>query len=220
MKASKQLLIVGAGGAGHEALMVARRSQSETWEVVGFADDAFKSGGQVIEGIAVLGGVAEVLAQFRGRSLSFHCAIGNNAVRQKLAEAAETAGLVPATLIDPTAVVADSARIGPGTYVAPQAFVGPQSSIGRHALINTLTSIGHHAVVGDYAQVCPGGKISGYCRLGTGAFVGSNGVLAPKVNVGDWARIGAASLAARDVPAGTTLVGVPGKIIAVPASGT
>jgi sugar O-acyltransferase (sialic acid O-acetyltransferase NeuD family) len=142
--------------------------------------------------------------------------VGRNSLRRTWAALFEERGFAPATLIDPTAVVAASAAVGAGSYLAPHAFVGPGARIGRHVLVNVGASIGHHSAVEDFAQVCPGGRVSGHARLGAGAFIGSNGVVAPGVQVGAWAVVGAASLAARDVPERFSAIGVPARMVAVP----
>jgi len=207
----RRLIIVGAGGAGSEALFVAARMTGE-WEVVGFCDDAPRLKGAVLEGVPVLDGVEGVIARYGADSLWFHCAVGRNDTRKRIAERLEAAGFRPATLVDPTAVVAPSAVVGAGTYVAPLAFAGPGARIGRHVMINVHASVGHHSAVGDFAQLCPGARLSGGAVMGEGAFIGSNAVTVPLVRVGEWATLGAASLAARDVPPRVTAIGVPAAV--------
>lgn len=219
---ARKLVIVGAGGAGVEALWVARRMNSAAgppvWDAIGFADDNPSLSGRTIAGLPVLGTPARII-QDAGLKAFFYCAIGNNRQRQRQAEFWEAAGWQGATLIDPTAVVAPSAEIGAGSYIAPLAFIGPEVVLGRHALINTGASVGHHTVAGDFTQLCPGGRLSGHTRLGEGAFVGSNAVTVPGATVGEWATVAAASLVVRDVPPRVTAIGVPAKILA-PASPT
>jgi sugar O-acyltransferase (sialic acid O-acetyltransferase NeuD family) len=214
MSRAPKLIIIGAGGAGLEALQVA--SRMATWSLLGFADDRPDATGGLVGQLPVIGTVAEALGRFAGQAVHFHCAVGANADRRRLAEIAESLGFIPATLVDPGADVAASATIGAGCYVGPQAFIGPEAVVGRHVLINVGCSVGHHARVGDFSQVCPGARVSGASVLGTGSFIGSNGVVAPGVRVGEWATVGAASLAAREVPAGCSAIGVPARIIALP----
>jgi sugar O-acyltransferase (sialic acid O-acetyltransferase NeuD family) len=214
MSTPKKLILVGAGGAGLEALLVARRMGG--WEVYGFADDAPELSGKAIDGVPLLGPVASVAAELSGLGCHVHLAVGRNALRRTWAALFEERGFSSATLVDPTAVVAASALVGTGSYLAPHAFVGPEAMIGRHVLVNVGASIGHHSAIEDFAQICPGGCLSGHARLGPGAFVGSNGVVAPGVRVGAWAVVGAASLAARDVPERFSAIGVPARMLAVP----
>lgn len=193
-------------------------SKASFSDILGFADDNPDLEGNLIEGLPVLGTVTQVMREFGPTDYGFHCAIGKNQLRQNLAGVFERAGFEAVALIDPSAVIAETAQVGPGSYVGPLSIVAPHVRVGRHVLINVGASIGHHSRCADFTQVCPGARLSGHTHLAEGAFIGSNGVLAPGVSVGEWATVGAASLAARDVPARATALGVPAKILAVPTS--
>lgn len=214
---NRELVIIGAGGAGCEALWVCQRmsaaNSGPAYQVLGFADDAEALANSLVAGCPVLGPVAQVIAEYGGRGIYFHCGIGNNGTRRKVMEQLEAAGFVAATLIDPSAIVAETAHIGAGTYVGPQSNVSPFARIGRGVLVNTQVSAGHHCQVGDFAQLCPGARISGHCQIEEGAFVGSNAVVAPGARVGAWATLGATSFAIKSVPAGATAVGNPARIV-------
>jgi sugar O-acyltransferase (sialic acid O-acetyltransferase NeuD family) len=223
MSSNSKILIIGAGGAGTDALCVAQRmlaAGTATFAGVhGFADDNPALAGTAFDGIPVLGTVAQVVAAFGGGDRLFHCAVGGNQPRQKLALLLEAQGWQAVSLIDPSAIVAASARIGAGTFVGALSFVAPQACVGRHVIVNINASIGHHSQCGDFVQICPGARISGYASLGEGVLVGSNGVVAPGVTVGEWATVGAASLAVRDVAARTLAVGVPARRLPLAAPG-
>jgi acetyltransferase EpsM len=212
MSARKKLIIVGAGGAGAEALMVAQRM--EGWEILGFADDAGVPEVKRAHPMRVLGSIDSVASQFAGGGAYIHLASGRNELRMRWALLFESRGFPAATLIDPSAALSDSAILGDGCYLAPFVFVGPDAAVGRHVLINTGASVGHDSIVGDYGQISPGGRLCGGAQLGIGAFVGSNGVVTPRVRVGAWSVVGAASLVARDLPDNFSAIGVPA--VAVP----
>ena len=218
----KKLVIAGAGGAGIEALWVARRmnanASSPIWEIVGFLDDNPEVTGVIVDDVPIIGTVAQFMKQPFGVECSFHVAIGSNRHRQRIAEIIEQVGVRPATLIDPTAIISPSALIGEGSYIAPSVFIGPHAKLGRHVLVNVGGSVGHDSEVHDFAQLCPGARVSGKAALGIGSFIGSNGVVAPGVRFGEWTTLGAASFAPRDLPSSVTAVGVPAKILAVPPS--
>jgi len=217
---NQKLIIVGAGGAGCEALWVVQRSNivspTRGLSVMGWVDDDPGRKGELVEGLPILGPSEEVCQELGGHGLMFHCAVGANRHRQRLAELFERAGFEAVALIDPSAIVAETAQIGPGTYIGPLAVVAPHARIGRHVLVNVGASVGHHSSCGDFSQVCPGARISGHSRLAEGVFIGSNGVVAPGVSVAEWATVGAASLAVRAVPPRATALGVPAKILALP----
>lgn len=221
MSAPKQLIIVGAGGAGAEALWVIRRinhaAGSPVWELVGIADDNPAQTGRVLDGVSVIGTSQQTMAQWQGQRIYFLCAIGNNRQRQRLAEAWEAAGFVGATIIDPSVIVANTATVGLGTYVGPLSVIAPYATVGRHVLINTHVGVGHHASVADFAQLCPGVRVSGGCKVDKGAFLGSNVVVHPGQTIGDGASIGANSFVIRSVKPRFSMLGVPARIVSRPA---
>lgn len=216
-----KLVIVGAGGAGVEALWVVRRINAAAtrtvWDVVGFADDNPTLVGKSVEGLRVMGTSAQVIQELRGSGVLFHAAIGNNRQRQRQAETWEAAGWQGATLVDPTVVVAEDATIGAGTYVGPLSVIAPHAQVGRHVLINTHVGVGHHAKVADFVQLCPGVRVSGGCKIDRGAFLGSNAVVHPGQTIGEGASIGANSFVIRSVKPRFSMLGVPARIVSRPA---
>ncbi len=211
---SIDLVIIGAGGQGLEAAWIAveiAQAGRALLNVIGILDDAPDFAGQNVGRWSVLGSVDDFIAQRRGQPVSFHCAIGRNDARKAVAERMEAAGFAPITLVSPQATVSPDVVIGEGTFVASRAYLGPEAKIGRHVLVNVHASIGHHSVTEDFAQICPGARVSGGCSLGEGAFLGSNAVLAPRVKMGAWSSLGAAAFAGRDIPAEALYVGNPAR---------
>jgi hypothetical protein len=123
-----------------------------------------------------------------------------------------------ATMLDPTATVATSARVGIGSYVNAGAIIAAGVRAGAGCAINRGASIGHHAVLDDYVSVGPGAVTGGACRVGEGAFLGVGAVIAPEVTVGAAAVVGAGAVVIADVPDGSTVVGNPARAIGAGAS--
>ena len=210
LKSMKNLIIIGAGGLGTEAAWVARRMGE--FRLLGFCDDAAAKKGLLVQGRPVFGSIEEAAGcQREAEPIWFHCGVGNNRERQSLIQRAERVGWLAATLIDPSALVSPDARIGAGCYVGAGSIVSVQATLLTHVLINQHCTIGHDSHLASYAQVCPGGRISGNVRLEEGAFVASNAVVAPDQSIGPWATVGAASFASRKVEEGVTVIGVPAQ---------
>jgi len=219
---TRNLIIIGAGGAGIEALWVVQRVNATLpvpkWNVMGWVDEDPKRKDELVEELPILGSPEHVCREFGGKHVMFHCAVGINFHRQRLAGIFEQAGFEPASLIDPSAIVAPTATIGTGAYIAPLAVVAPLARLGRHVMVNLHASIGHHSCCGDFSQMCPGSRVASRVNLGEGVFVGSNGVVAPRVTVAEWVTVAANSLAARDVPPRATVLGVPARTMPVPVT--
>ncbi|MBP5509383.1 MAG: acetyltransferase [Kiritimatiellae bacterium] len=198
----KQLVIIGAGGFGREAAWIIKRINAfiPTFELLGFCDDAPDRQTGTCDGYPLLGSVANIPP-----GTFFFCAIGKNATRLNVLRRAEQAGLVAATLIDPTAEMAPDAEIGPGSFVGIHAVVSVGCRLGRGTIVNHGVCIGHDVTAGDGCQFCPGVCVSGGCALGDGVLMGTLAGMIPLKKAGDASVIGAGTVPLRDVPPGETV---------------
>jgi sugar O-acyltransferase (sialic acid O-acetyltransferase NeuD family) len=215
---SKNLIIAGCGGFGAEAIWVAedmneQLSDDEKWHIIGYVDDDPRKALQERYGYRVSGAPEEVAAGFKGVETWYFCAIGDNAIRRQMSKRLDGLGWHAATLIHPTAVRAGNVRVGDGTYVGALCILSPNSSLGKHVIVNQHSAIGHDSLIGDYANICPGAKVNGYCRVGEGALVGSNASLMQSCVLGEKAVVGANSFVVHNIPDGVTVMGVPARRI-------
>jgi len=217
---TRELVIVGAGGFGAIAASAVedinatpRSTGLSSWDLIGFADyDATKRGTRHSGGI-VHGTIEDLERNFREHELWFFCAIGDNNARSEMVRLAEKLLWKPATLIHPTAILATSAEIAHGSYVGPAAVVSAHAKLGAYSILDMHASVGHDAVLCDFCAVFPGARITGCCRVGKSAVIGSNATLLPHTNVGDRAVVGASSLAHGSIAPDTTVLGVPARVI-------
>ena len=119
----------------------------------------------------------------------------------------------PATLVDPTAVVASTASLAPGCYVNSLANIGGATQIGAFAFINRGASIGHHVDLAELVSIGPAAVIAGEARIARGAVVGAGAVVLPKLSLGENAVVGAGAMVTRSVPPHCVVAGTPARII-------
>jgi UDP-perosamine 4-acetyltransferase len=67
--------------------------------------------------------------------------------------------------------------------------------------------------VGRCCVVAPNAVINARVELADGVYVGTNASILPDVKIGAWATIGANSVVMRNVPSGTTVMGIPAKTV-------
>lgn len=208
----RKLVIFGAGGFGQEAIWVAESMNEELpeplrWEVLGYLDDDSTKVGQRFYGHPVLAAPPD------DRDLWFHCALGSNTAREAVASRLEARGWRPAALIHPSVVQAKFVEVGEGTYVGAGSILSPNARVGRHVIVNQRVSVGHDSLMEDFSQACPGSQINGFCQVLRGALIGSGASIRQGRSVGPRAVVGANSLAVMDVEPGTTVLGVPARLL-------
>ncbi len=123
----------------------------------------------------------------------------------------------------------DHCDVGPFAHVRSGSVLDKKVHVGTNAELKNATiaagsKVGHFSYVGDAklgkdVNVGAGcvfanydGKNKHECQVGDKAFLGSNSTLVAPVKIGAKTVIGAGSVVTKDVPAGVTVVGVPGRI--------
>ncbi len=101
--------------------------------------------------------------------------------------------------------------------------IHPGAKIGRRFFIDHGMGIviGETAEIGDDVLMYQGAVLGGTTRekkkrhptICNKAIIGADAVVLGAIEVGEGARVGSGSVVVKDVPAGATVVGVPGKIV-------
>lgn len=139
-------------------------------------------------------------------------AIGNNQIRQNIAQKTQRAFL---TAIAASAVIDQFVEIGAGTVVMQGAVVQRDTFIGKHCIINTKASIDHDNHIADYVHVSPGATLCGNVHVGEGTHIGAGATILPNIRIGAWCKIGAGAVVTQNINDHTTVVGVPAKPIQI-----
>jgi len=119
----------------------------------------------------------------------------------------------PATLVDPTAVVASTTVLGAGSYVNTMANIGAASRLGEFCFVNRSAVIGHHAEIEDFVSIGPGATLAGMTRVGRGAMIGAGAVVLPRMEIGSHAVIAAGAVVTRAVAPRTLVAGNPARLV-------
>ncbi len=204
-----RVFIYGARGHGKVVADVLMRS-GET--LGGFIDDDPALRGHTVLGLPVVDGGWAVLEEQRSLGVSVALGIGNNAVRQRVAERCLTSGFSLFTAIHPAAVVAESARIGDGSAVMAGAVINPCAQIGRGVIINSGAIVEHDVEVGAWAHLSPHATTGGEVRIGEACHIGLGATILPGVTVGPSTVVGAGAVVNRDLPGGVVAFGVPAHV--------
>ncbi len=102
-------------------------------------------------------------------------------------------------------------EIHPGAKIGKRLFIDH----GMGVVIGETSEIGDDCLI--YKGVVLGGttleKKKRHPTLGNRVIIGSNSTVLGAITIGDGARIGSGSVVVKSVPAGATVVGVPGRIV-------
>ena len=116
---------------------------------------------------------------------------------------------VTATLLDLLSRTLTGIELGPNARIGP----GLRIWHGRGLVVNSGSVIGDDCVLRQGVTIGNNGITEQFPVLGRSVDVGAYAQIIGGVHVGDNARIGAHAVVLQDVPAGSTAVGVPARVI-------
>ena len=138
-------------------------------------------------------------------------AIGNAKIREKLTK--RFCDRHMATLIHPTAVVADDVEIGAGSVVMVGAIINPGTKIGRSCIINTASSVDHDCVLDDYVHISVGSHLCGTVEIGKSTWIGAGATVSNNISICGGCMIGAGATVVKSIKKAGTYLGVPAKML-------
>ncbi len=106
-------------------------------------------------------------------------------------------------------ILGDDVEIGANSAV-DRGSVG-DTVIESGVKLDNLCHIAHNVTVGALTMMAAMSGVAGSTRVGRGVLVGGRGGIINHLDVGDGVRVAAGALVFRDVPAGETIAGHPGR---------
>ena len=208
-------VIVGTGGMGREAAAWVGDADPDR-QLVGFLDDDAARHGQVVAGLPVLGALDWLTDH---PDVEVVVAIGAPAPRDIMLDRLTAIGQRLVTVVHPSAYVGPRVQLDDGVIVCPGVVLTCDIQVRRAAILNYGAQVGHDGVIGRCAFIAPGVNLGGNVTVGALADVGIGASVIQGRTIGEGAVVGAGAVVIRDVPAATTVVGVPAAPLRRDAAG-
>ncbi|NCD32644.1 MAG: acetyltransferase [Spartobacteria bacterium] len=138
---------------------------------------------------------------------------GNCSIRVGLYEKALACGLLPRSVIHPTAIISPQASFGRGCQLMPGCIINADARIGENTIINTGAIVEHDCLIGSHVHLATGARLAGGVRVGDEVHIGIGSTVRQKIKIHTQAVVGAGAVVIGDVAACTVVAGVPAKPI-------
>ncbi|WP_312146174.1 acetyltransferase [Brevundimonas sp.] len=146
----------------------------------------------------------------------FNIAIGDSALREKIANNCILNGAKPIHLHSKNCIIDDHNEIGDGSILCHNTIVTSNAKIGKFFHANIFSYVAHDCVIGDFVTFAPSVHCNGNVHIHDHAYIGTNVVIkqgspSKPLIIGEGAIIGMGAVVTKDVPPHTTVVGNPAK---------
>jgi sugar O-acyltransferase (sialic acid O-acetyltransferase NeuD family) len=159
---------------------------------------------------------SEAIGRFPPDRHDMHVALsyrGLNALRQEKFEAAKAAGYRLASYVSSKSATWPDLAIGENCLILENQTIQPTVKIGNNVMLWSGNHIGHGTHIDDHTYLASHVVLSGHCKIGKRCFFGVNCTVRDFTSVGDDSFIAMGAMVARDVAAGSVVLGVPGEIL-------
>jgi|Wag4MinimDraft_16_1082657.scaffolds.fasta_scaffold00100_6 sugar O-acyltransferase (sialic acid O-acetyltransferase NeuD family) len=202
----RDIYIIGAGGHGKVVLDIINKSRQ--YQAAAFLDDDSSLHNEIINGLKVLGGSKEALADDKAVII----AVGNNKIREKLFKMLKSNDLEIINAVHPDAVINSFVSTSKGIVVAAGAVINPNAVIEDNVIINTGVTVDHDCIIERHVHLSPGVNLGGNVKVQRGAHIGIGAAVLPGIKIGRNSVVGAGAVVTKDVPNDVTVVGVPARV--------
>jgi sugar O-acyltransferase (sialic acid O-acetyltransferase NeuD family) len=207
-----RLLIVGAGGFGRELFSWVKQHSDHglIWRLGGFLDDNPRA----LEGYSYEPGVVGSIRDYQpspGDVLLL--GIGLPKIKKLVVSLLLSRGVYFITFVHPSAILGGNVLIGKGSVVCPGVVLTSDICIGEFVTCNCCSTVGHDVYISNFVTLNGHCDITGFCRIGEGAFFGTHACVIPKIRVGSWSVVGAGSTVIISVPDNVSVIGNPAQRI-------
>jgi len=209
-----KICVIGAGGHGREIIQILKdinRIKKE-YEILGFIDDNYKLLSKQFNGYPVVGGIRESVEKY-GTNIKYVLGIGDPQTKKRITEELAPNNLDWPIIIHPSVRLTEHITLEQGVVIFPGCVISVNVKLEEFVCINSLSSVSHDSIIKKFSIINPGAFINGNVVVSEGVYLGSGTTTIHNIKIGEWSVIGAGAAVVGDIPAYSTAVGVPAKVI-------
>lgn len=214
MNPSTRKLCVVLGAGGHASVLLeALLLQPSEFEFV-VLDSNQNLHGKEMLGVRIVGDDSLIPGLKLQSDTRFVIGIGgtgNTNPRQQLYERALSSGLLPLSVLHPSAICSSTAILGEGVQLLAGCIVSAGAKIGDNSIVNSGAVVEHGCRIESHVHIASSATICGDVFVGEGAHIGAGATIKQGIAIGRGAIVGAGSAVIKDIPAGVVAVGVPAR---------
>lgn len=209
----KDIAIFGAGGLGREIALLIRQINEvkPTWNLRGFFDEKPFEG--LRNGLPHLGGFQELNNTVS--EIHLIIGIGNCQAKKRVSELISNSLIQFPVLLHPSVELQtfQNIEIGEGSVICQNCVLTTDIKIGKHTLVSPACNIAHDAELAGFCSLMYAVNIAGNVKLENAAFLGTNATVLQGLTIAENAIIGAGAVVTNSIPANSTAVGIPARVI-------
>jgi len=211
-----KLLIIGGGNVGGFVINNINHF-TEDFEVMGILDDDTSKQNTSLWDIPVIGTTQEIerICKLYPK-IGFVLSIASPLIKKTIFESvAHLKGIEFPNIIHKNCWLSNNVMLGRGNIIYPGASINYEAAVCNFTTLNMNVSVGHNCLINDFSTLSPGVNIAGFTDVGESTFLGIGSCSKQGHTIGSKSTIGAGTVIIKDVPAGATVVGNPGRIIKI-----
>lgn len=206
-----KLLVIGCGNIGGFIANNLRYFNLEDLDFAGFIDEDKEKIGESFFGYPVVGDLNHLIRI--NYEVHVVIAIGNPGARSEIKKRLKSNNIKFPNMISRHSWISENVKIGDGVIIYPGASINYNVNIGNFVIINMNCAVGHDCTISDFSTLAPGVSLGGLTYIEKEVDMGINAATKQSIRIGESSIVGGMSMVIDDIPEGSTVVGVPAKII-------
>ena len=209
---NKEIYILGVG---HNTIVYIDLVETCGYKVIGLYHYNDERTGDLIHGHKIIDSNNNLFQKKSLAGMRFAISVGNNKIRNEIANIIRDKGGDIPTLIHPSSVVSKYAKLEKGVVIHANSVIQADAIIGQDSVVSYNVSVSHTSRIGKACYLAFNSTIGAYIEIQDNVLIGqSAAIVSGKLDyIGHDSIIGAGSVVISDIEPYSVIAGNPGKLI-------